>query len=73
MKNKIITAIIAGTCCLFYACSGDHVSNNSKDTVINTYKTPRDTSKPDTSKATSSDNSATGGAGNAKDTSKKGK
>jgi hypothetical protein len=73
MKNKIIIAALACVVSLFVACSGDHTSQNGKDTVNNTYKVAKDTSKMDTGKATSSDNSASGGSDLMKDTSKKGK
>jgi len=70
MKARLI--IIAGcSICILSACSGDHTSQNSKDTVINTYKVEKDTSKMDTAKINSADKSATGGAGNSSDTAKK--
>jgi hypothetical protein len=69
MKFKFIIPALALTAVLLGSCTGDHSSHTGKDTVINTYKT-KDTSKIDTSKVISSDNSATGGAGNTKDTAK---
>ena len=70
MKNKIL--IVPALSCLYFlsSCSGDRTPQNGKDTVQNTYHT-KDTTKADTSKATSSDNSATGGAKALKDTAKK--
>ena len=71
MKTKIIIILTACSICLFTACSGDRTPQDGKDTGVNTYKVKKDTSKMDTSKVTSGDNSATGGAGNTTDTAKK--
>lgn len=73
MKNKILVAAMVCSIGLVASCSGNNTAKNSKDTVINTYKTPKDTSKMDTSKVNSADNTATGGAGNSVDTVKAGK
>ncbi|MBB3053955.1 hypothetical protein [Mucilaginibacter gotjawali] len=73
MKNIILITSFAFGLGLFASCSGNNTSKNSKDTVINTYKIPKDTSKADTSKVNSADNTATGGAGNTVDTVKPGK
>ena len=69
MKNKIILIALAGAA-LFASCGGGHNPSNGKDTIHNTYGAAKDTSKADTSKVTSADNSATGGT-SAKDTTKK--
>jgi len=73
MKNIILIAALICGIGFMSACSGNNSSKNSKDTVVNTYKTPKDTSKMDTSKVSSADNTATGGAGNTVDTVKAGK
>jgi len=73
MKNLIAIVIIVCSISALTGCSGNNTSKNQKDTVINTYKTPKDTSKMDTSKVNSADNTATGGAGNTVDTVKPGK
>ena len=74
MKNKLLIAITAVSLGLFTACNGDHSTHVERDTVANRYGT--DTAKVeksniDTSKVTSSDNSASGGTKTAKDSSKK--
>jgi len=69
MKNSII---ITGMICmtgLLAACSGDRTPQKGKDSVENTYKVSKDTSKMDTGKATGADNSGSGGTGLVKDTS----
>jgi hypothetical protein len=74
MKNKIVILILVSGLCFLAACSGDRTPKSGTDTVKNTYKVAKDTSKTDTSKiAGSSDNSASGGANLVKDTSKNGK
>ena len=73
MKNLILISAMFCGMGVVASCSGNNTSKNSKDTVINTYKTPKDTSKMDTSKVNSADNTATGGAGNTVDTVKPGK
>jgi hypothetical protein len=73
MKNLIIIFLISCSICAISGCAGNNTSKNQKDTIINTYKTPKDTSKMDTSKVNSADNTATGGAGNTVDTVKPGK
>ncbi|MDR3697502.1 hypothetical protein [Mucilaginibacter sp.] len=73
MKNIILIAAMACGLGLIASCSGNNTSKNAKDTVINTYKTPKDTSKMETGKVNSADNTATGGAGNTVDTVKPGK
>jgi len=69
MKTPLLYFIVCCSFCFLSSCGGDHTSQNGKDTVINTYKTQKDTSKADTSKAVSTDNSASGGV-NAGDTAK---
>ena len=74
MKNKFLIAVTTVSFGLFMACNGDHSTHVERDTVTNTYGT--DTAKVeksniDTSKVTSSDNSASGGTKIAKDSSKK--
>ena len=62
MKNiKLLFAMlfIAG---VFSACGGDHNAKNGQDTAKNSYQVPPDSSKLDTGKVTSPDNSASGGA-----------
>jgi hypothetical protein len=72
MKNKVIILIFTGGICFLAACSGGRTPQSGNDTVKNTYKVAKDTSKTDTGKiAGSSDNSAAGGANLVKDTSKK--
>ncbi|WP_259071467.1 hypothetical protein HDF24_25810 [Mucilaginibacter sp. X4EP1] len=71
MKNKIILLSLTGVMCLLAACSGDQTAQKGRDTGTNTYSVGKDTAKMDTSKATSADNSASGGAELEKDTSKK--
>lgn len=74
MKNKTIILMLAGGLCFLAACSGDRTPQSGNDTVKNTYKVAKDTSKTDTNQTTgSSDNSASGGANLVKDTSKNGK
>jgi hypothetical protein len=70
MKIKII--ITALTCCigLFASCGGGRNPQSGKDTVNNRYGVSKDTSKIDTGKVTSPDNTASGGTNIAKDTSK---
>jgi hypothetical protein len=73
MKNIILIGLLAGNIAFLGACSGNHPAKNNKDTVINTYKQKKDTSKMDTGKINSADNSGSGGAGNTVDTVKPGK
>jgi len=73
MKNRILIVALICSLGLLGACSGNHPAKNNKDTVINTYKQAKDTSKMDTVKTNSADNTATGGAGNTVDTVKPGK
>ena len=54
----------------FNSCMGDHASNKGRDTEQNSYHVAADSSKIDTSKVTSADNSASGGTSLVKDTSK---
>ena len=63
MKNIKIGFALACTVAFFSACGGDHSVKNGQDTINNTYHVARDSSKVDTSKASSSDldNSASGG------------
>lgn len=63
--------MLACSVCLLTSCFGDHSSKNGKDTVNNRYGVSKDTSKVDTSKMKSNDNSASGGTSLVKDTSKK--
>jgi hypothetical protein len=70
MKNKIILMVLACSFSLLTACSGDRTPQNGKDSVDNRYGVSKDTSKVDTSKIISSDNSGSGGTKIAKDTSK---
>lgn len=55
---------------LLTACSGDRTPQNGKDSVGNRYDVSKDTSKVDTGKIISSDNSGSGGTKITKDTSK---
>jgi hypothetical protein len=74
MKNKIVILILTSGISFLAACSGDRTPQSGNDTVKNTYKVAKDTSKTDTNKTTgSSDNSASGGANLVKDTSKNSK
>ena len=69
MEKKIF--IIALACAgLLASCSGDRTPQKGKDTIHNTYGA-KDTSKADTGKITSGDNSASGGVNALKDTAKK--
>jgi ABC-type oligopeptide transport system substrate-binding subunit len=70
MKSKIIIAALAASISILSACGGDHSSDNGKDTVNNRFGA-KDTSKVDTSKATSADNSASGGSALVDTTKKK--
>jgi hypothetical protein len=70
MKNKIILMVLACSFSLLTACSGDRTPQNGKDSVGNRYDVSKDTSKVDTSKIISPDNSASGGTKTEKDTSK---
>jgi hypothetical protein len=71
MKNKLIILTASAGICLFAACSGDQTAQTGKDTVNNRFGVGKDTSKVDTSKITSGDNSAAGGTNLVKDTTKK--
>ena len=71
MKNKIILMVLACSFSFLTACSGDRTPQNGKDSVDNHYYVSKDTSKVDTSKIISSDNSGSGGTKIAKDTSKR--
>jgi len=71
MKNKLIILILSAGLCAFTACSGDQTAQTGKDTVNNRFGVAKDTSKMDTSKIKSGDNSASGGTNAVKDTSKK--
>jgi hypothetical protein len=71
MKNKLIILTLSAGICIFTACSGDQTARTGKDTVNNRFGVTKDTSKMDTSKITSGDNSAAGGSNLVKDTSKK--
>jgi hypothetical protein len=71
MKNKLIILTLSAGICLFAACSGDQTAQTGKDTVNNRFGVGKDTTKVDTAKITSGDNSASGGANLVKDTSKK--
>jgi hypothetical protein len=71
MKNKLIILTLSAGICIFTACSGDQTPQTGKDTIHDRYGVGKDTSKVDTSKITSGDNSASGGTNLVKDTSKK--
>ena len=74
MKNKIILGIAATGICFLTACGGDRTPQNGKgDTVKNSYseKPIGDSSKVDTAKIKSPDNSASGGTSALKDTTVK--
>jgi hypothetical protein len=71
MKNKLIILTLSAGICLFAACSGDQTAQTGKDTVANRFGVGKDTSKVDTAKITSGDNSAAGGTNLVKDTTKK--
>ena len=64
MKNIKLLLLTLCAAVFFSACGGDHTAKNGQDTAKNTYQVPRDSTKVDTSKVTSSsdlDNSASGG------------
>jgi hypothetical protein len=74
MKNRLVILVGVASLGFLAACSGDRTPQSGNDTVKNTYKVKKDTSKTDTSKiAGSSDNSASGGTNLVKDTLKNGK
>ncbi len=60
MKNKLVILALAGSFGFFAACTGDHHTSQGKDTVGNRFGAT-DSTKADTIKTTSSDNSASGG------------
>ena len=62
MKNKIILIACIGSIGFLAACSGNHASNNGKDTEVNTYNAV-ETSNKDTAAIHSAENSASGGVG----------
>ncbi len=70
MKKLIIIPVLTMSISIFVACGGDHTAKNAPDTGKDTYKVGKDTSKPDTGKATSADHSADGGSDLVKDTTK---
>ena len=70
MKKLIITPVFVIGICMFAACNGGRTPKNIPDTGKDTYKVGKDTSKPDTGKATSSDHSSNGGSDLMKDTTK---
>jgi hypothetical protein len=69
---KVIKLIALGifTAVALNSCMGDHSANKGRDTEQNSYHVAADSSKIDTSKVTSPDNSGSGGTALVKDTSK---